>query len=79
MSINQANMTSKAQTGTTTYPVDTRRNYLFIVASGVVTVSVGGGDAFNIPDGGHWEPSVCPTCALVIVGTCVVVTDATQA
>jgi uncharacterized protein YjlB len=72
-------MTSKAQSGTTVYPVASYRKYLMIVAgAGGVTVALDDGDAFSIPEGSGWEPSVCPTSQLTIVGACVVVTDSVQ-
>ena len=76
--INKANLVSKAQSGTTTYLADTRRNYLFVVAVTETTCAVGGGDAFTIPAGGHWAPHICPTNEIVLVGSCVVTTDAAQ-
>ena len=78
MSINQANMVSKAQAAGATYPTDSRRNYFFVVAVTECTCSVGGGDAFTIPAGGHWAPHICPTSAIVLTGSSIVTTDAAQ-
>jgi hypothetical protein len=72
---NKINMSSKAQASGATYPENTRRAYLFIVAVAELTVAVGGGDAFTIPAGGHWAPHICPTSPVVITGSCVVTTD----
>ncbi len=71
----KTSMTSKAQAAGATYPANARRKYLFIVAEAELTVAVGGGDAFTIPDGGHWAPHVTPTSQIVITGACVVTTD----
>lgn len=72
---NRVNMVSKAQPTGATYPQNGRRNYLFIVAVLECTVAVGGGDAFTIPQGGHWCPHVSPTSEVIITGSCVVTSD----
>jgi hypothetical protein len=73
---NKTRMVSKSQSGTTTYTLNNRRNYLFIVAVDALTVAVGGGDAFSIPAGGHWAPHITPTSEVIITGACVVTSDA---
>lgn len=76
---NKTAMTSKAQSGTTTYPLDNYRKYLMIVAgAGGITIALGSGSAFSLVEGSGWEPSVCPTSAITIVGECVVVTNSAQ-
>ena len=72
-------MMSKAQSGTTVYPLDSYRKYLMIVAGvGGVTIALDGGAAFAVVEGNGWEPNVCPISEVTIVGACVVVTNSAQ-
>ena len=74
-----ANMTSKAQSGTTLYAEDGYRSYLMIIASaGGITVALADGASWPIDEGDGWEPMICPTSAITIVGECVVVTTSVQ-
>ena len=75
----RANQRSRAHTGTTVYPTDLSRGVFFVVASTELQCSVGGGDPFPIPAGGHWAPVVVPTSSIQIIGDCIVVSDTVPA
>jgi len=77
MSLQNLNMTSVAITGTTTLAANTRRKYLFVIfGTGGGTIEIGdGGGLITLPESGYYEPYICPSSKIEIIGTATLVSN----
>lgn len=67
-SMPKAPVVSKEYLGNATFPVDKRRNYLFVYMldqAGTIEIGNGGGK-LPIPATGHYEPLVVPTSEFTV-------------
>ena len=55
-------------------PFNSDRQYLMLVGGTNLTVQLGAGTAFSVPDGEVWEPYITPMNAITFTGTGVMVT-----